>query len=118
MASKSTIINVTVDETTAYVAYSTGTEKTYPADKLPKTVQSWIEEAEKERKRQAFLEKRTAAIEASERGEDVPVYSEFNGKEVELTEQELNWFHETVDRCRAVTGCTGPYLAVQSGPLS
>lgn len=45
MAKKSTIINVTVDTTinTAYVTYSTGSEKMYPANKLPKTVQAWLE---------------------------------------------------------------------------
>ena len=48
MASKSTIINVTVNEVNVSVTYSTGTEKTYPADKLPKTVQAWIEENERD----------------------------------------------------------------------
>lgn len=47
---KAIITNVTVNNgiNTAYVTYSTGTEKTYPADKLPKTVQAWIEENEQE----------------------------------------------------------------------
>ena len=42
---KATITKVTVDNSinTAYVIYSTGTEKVYPADKLPKTVQAWVE---------------------------------------------------------------------------
>ncbi len=42
---KSMIINVNVDNINAcaYVTYSSGTEKTYPADRLPKTVQAWIE---------------------------------------------------------------------------
>ena len=45
MAKKSTIINVTVDTTinTAYVTYNSGTEKLYPADKMPKTVKAWLE---------------------------------------------------------------------------
>ena len=45
MAKKATIINVTVDSTinTAYVTYSTGSEKMYPANKVPKTVQAWLE---------------------------------------------------------------------------
>ena len=48
---KATITKVTVDNSinTAYVTYSTGTEKVYPADKLPKTVQAWVEKnAQKE----------------------------------------------------------------------
>ena len=42
---KTTIINVEIKEelNTVYVTYSTGTEKLYPANKLPKTVQTWIE---------------------------------------------------------------------------
>ena len=42
---KSMIINVNLDNNNAcaYVTYSSGTEKTYPADRLPKTVQAWIE---------------------------------------------------------------------------
>ena len=48
MASKSTIINVVVETkfNTAYVYYSTGTEKMYPADKMPKTVAKWLAEHE------------------------------------------------------------------------
>ena len=48
---KAMITKVTVDNSinTAYVTYSTGTEKVYPADKLPKTVQAWVEKnAQKE----------------------------------------------------------------------
>ena len=46
--SKSTITNVNVDPkfNTVYVYYSTGTEKMYPADKLPKTVAKWLAEHE------------------------------------------------------------------------
>lgn len=42
---KAKVINVTVDTAinTAYVTYSTGSEKMYPANKLPKTVQAWLE---------------------------------------------------------------------------
>lgn len=42
---KATIINVTVDSTinTAYVTYDSGSEKLYPANKMPKTVQAWLE---------------------------------------------------------------------------
>lgn len=45
MAKKASIINVTVDTAinTAYVTYSTGSEKMYPANKMPKTVQAWLE---------------------------------------------------------------------------
>ena len=48
---KAIITNVITDTTinTTYVTYSTGTEKVYPADKLPKTVQAWVEKnAQKE----------------------------------------------------------------------
>ena len=43
---KTSIINVKIDRkiNTAYVTYSTGTEKLYPANKLPKTVQKWLKE--------------------------------------------------------------------------
>ena len=42
---KATIINVTVDTTinTVYVTYDSGSEKLYPANKMPKTVQAWLE---------------------------------------------------------------------------
>ena len=45
---KTTIVNATVNPktNTCYVSYSTGTEKMYPADKLPKTVQAWLAEHE------------------------------------------------------------------------
>lgn len=49
MASKSTIINVTVDEkiNTVYVDYSSGFQKLYEIHHLPKTVQKWLEENKK-----------------------------------------------------------------------
>lgn len=40
--SKATITNVTVNENTYVVTYSTGTVRKYPEDKLPQTVQSWL----------------------------------------------------------------------------
>lgn len=45
MAKKASIINVTVDAAinTAYVTYDSGSEKLYPADKMPKTVKAWLE---------------------------------------------------------------------------
>lgn len=48
MSSKAQITNVTVETkfNTAYVYYSSGVEKMYPADKLPKTVVKWLEEHE------------------------------------------------------------------------
>ena len=47
---KAKIINVNIDSkiNTVYVTYSTGTEKLYPANKLPKTVQAWMEEHQEE----------------------------------------------------------------------
>ena len=41
---KATIINVNIDTkiNTAYVTYDSGTEKLYPADKMPKTVKAWL----------------------------------------------------------------------------
>ena len=46
MANKTTITNATINPmtNTCYVTYSTGNERMYPADKLPKTVTAWIEE--------------------------------------------------------------------------
>ena len=41
---KATIQNVTIQNGKAVVNYSTGTVREYPADKMPKTVQIWIEE--------------------------------------------------------------------------
>lgn len=48
MASKATITMATVNTktNTCYVTYSTGTEKMYPADKLPKTVAAWLADHE------------------------------------------------------------------------
>jgi len=45
---KATITNAVIDQktNTCYVTYSTGTEKMYPADKLPKTVQAWLADHE------------------------------------------------------------------------
>ena len=103
---KATIINVTVDTAinTAYVTYSTGSEKMYPANKTPKTVQAWLTEYdERQKKEEAFM--------ACERHEDVTTYSEWGGKEVALTEKELEWFHEIVNKCKAATGCTCPITA-------
>ena len=42
---------------------------------------------------------------------DVIEYSEWNGKEVALTEEELAWFHSVADKCKAATGCTVPITA-------
>lgn len=41
---KATIQNVTIQNGKAVVNYSTGTVREYPADKMPKTVQTWMEE--------------------------------------------------------------------------
>jgi len=43
---KTTITSAIIEQktNTCYVTYSTGTEKMYPADKLPKTVVTWLEE--------------------------------------------------------------------------
>ena len=48
MASKAQINNVTVDLkfNTAYVYYDSGSERMFPADKLPKTVAKWLAEHE------------------------------------------------------------------------
>ena len=45
---KTTITNAVIDQktNTCYVTYSTGTEKMYPADKLPKTVAAWLADHE------------------------------------------------------------------------
>ena len=46
---KTSIINVEINEkiNSVYVTYETGTEKIYPANKLPKTVLSWIDSNQK-----------------------------------------------------------------------
>lgn len=71
MAKKATIINVTVDSTinTAYVTYDSGSEKLYPANEMPKTVQAWLEahqepdpELEKEPEQNEEIENETALI--------------------------------------------------------
>ena len=110
---KTTIINVEIREelNTAYVTYSTGTEKLYPANKLPKTVQAWLDAKAEEEKREEFLSKREAANLKRDSGLDVIEYSEWNGKEVALTEEELVWFHSVADKCKAATGCTIPITA-------
>lgn len=107
---KAKIINVNIDSkiNTAYITYSTGTEKLYPANKLPKTVQAWLEAKAEEEKREEFLSKKEAANLKRDSGLDVIEYSEWNGKEVALTEEELAWFHSVADKCKAATGCTVP----------
>lgn len=41
---RTTIQNITIQNQKAVVEYSTGTIREYPIDKLPKTVQTWMEE--------------------------------------------------------------------------
>ena len=66
------IINVEIREelNTAYVTYDSGTEKLYPANKLPKTVQAWLtdhqEETEEEVVEETVEEEPEAVEEAVE----------------------------------------------------
>ncbi len=36
---------------------------------------------------------------------------DFFGKTINLTDQELNWFHSVVDKCKAATGCAVQIIA-------
>lgn len=83
---KAIITNVTINSkiNTAYVAYSTGTEKTYPADKLPKTVQAWIEENEQEN---AQIEQENAQIEQEVAQTEQEVAQELDHETVQAVEE-------------------------------
>ena len=85
---KAIIINVITDTTinTTYVTYSTGTEKVYPADKLPKTVQAWIEKnAQKEQEVEEPEE--PEATEEPEPAEEVTEEPELSVPLLEVTQE-------------------------------
>ena len=89
MANKSVIINVTIDEAirTAYVTYSTGTEKTYPTDSLPKTVSKWLAENEQVSEQ---AEQEAAQIEQeAEQSAGLPVIDTSTGETVSTDGEEL-----------------------------
>lgn len=86
---KSMIINVNFDNsnTCVYVTYSSGTEKTYPENKLPKTVQAWIKENVQNEQDNAQIEPEIAQI-TQKNVQDEPEAAR-SEPEVEVVEQEV-----------------------------
>lgn len=89
MANKSVIINVTIDEAirTAYVTYSTGTEKTYPTDSLPKTVSKWL--AENEQVSEQAEQEAEQIEQEAEQSAGLPVIDTSTGETVSTDGEEL-----------------------------
>ena len=42
--------------------------------------------------------------------EAITTYTDYRGRPVELTDEELTWFAEIVDKARQATGCTVPII--------
>ena len=106
MASKSTITNVVVETkfNTAYVYYSTGTEKMYPADKLPKTVAKWLAEHETAEEEADPVEEEPETVEeAVDPVEEVP---ETDDQEVAQNDQENAQIESESDQVELVSAQT------------
>ena len=88
MANKTQIVNATINPKTrcCYVTYSTGTEKIYPAYKLPKTVQAWLDK-EKETAEAVELEETTETVDPETTEETI--CSETTEEATEETTEEI-----------------------------